>query len=167
MALSPLPEATMKTIWPSLGATALGRLVGLVAGFTPPGDRFRILGRLGAAASIPLALAVYAWTRMPGVIRRYRITNRRVAVLAGLSMRVKAAVELDGFDAIRVEVLPGHAWLNAGDVVLLNAGREVLRLPGVSRPEVFRMACLRARDAVLSVQQTIHQQQAAATAATA
>ena len=164
MALSPLPEATMKTIWPSIGATALGRLVGLMAGFTPPGDRFRILGRLGAAASIPLALCVYAWTRMPGVIRRYRITNRRVLVLAGLSMRVKSAIELEGFDSIRVEVLAGHAWLNAGDLVFCRDGQEVLRLPGVGRPEVFRMACLRAQIALVAVDRVLQDQQAVAVA---
>ena len=164
MALSPLPEATMKTIWPSIGATALGRLVGLMAGFTPPGDRFRILGRLGAAASIPLALAVYAWTRMPGVIRRYRITNRRVLVLAGLSMRMKSAVDLEGFDSIQIEVRPGHAWLNAGDLVFLRDGQEVLRLPGVGRPEVFRMACVKAQTALVAVDRVLQDQQAVAVA---
>jgi hypothetical protein len=164
MVSNPLPEATMKTIWPSIGAKAPGRIVGLMAGFTPPGDRFRILGRLGAAVSIPLALCVYAWMRMPGVIRRYRITNHRLLVLAGLSMRVKTELNLDAFDSIRIEVLSGQAWLNAGDLVFSSQGQDLLRLPGVGRPEVFRMACLKAQAALVAVDRVLQEQQAAASA---
>ena len=48
-----------------------------------------------------------------------------------------------------MEVLPGHQWLHAGDLVFRHVGREVLRLPGVSRPEIFRHDCLTVQSAML------------------
>ncbi len=58
-------------------------------------------------------------------------------------------------------VLPGQAWLHAGEMVFRRGGAEVFRLPGVLRPEVFRQVCWKARTARLSMEQVIRQQAAA------
>jgi hypothetical protein len=143
-------EATIMMVWPSVAATApgrlLGRLAGIRAGFGP-----LTLGRLIAIGSIPLAAALYFSMRLPWAIRRYRLTNRRVTIEEGVQGTVQQYTDLDRFDRIEIEVRPGQEWFPAGDLVFLKGGVETLRLAGVPRPEVFRQACLKVRQSYLSV----------------
>lgn len=143
-------EATIMTVWPSVASTSLGRTLGLLyriqSGFGP----FSI-GRLALLATIPLGLGLYLSLRAPWAIRRYRLTNRRVAIEQGINPRVRQFVALNGFDAIDVEVSPGQEWYAAGDLVFRRGPIETLRLAGVSRPESFRRVCLEARQAYVSV----------------
>ena len=152
-------ETTVMTIWPTIGATAPGRWVGQLSGLRL-GWGFFTLGKLLALATIPLSLAVFCWQLMPGVCRRYVLTNRRVLVKRGLKPAEERAVRLDGFDAIDVPILPGQDWLHAGELVFRRDGGEVFRLSGVSRPEVFRQVCLKARRALLSFREATAQQPA-------
>lgn len=154
-------ERTVTTVWPTIGAYALGRWVGRLAGCSPPGDRFRVVGRALAYATIPVSLAVYAWQLMPFVARCCRLTSERIVVLAGLQRREERSVAFDAFDAIDIEVLPGQAWLHAGDLVFRRQGQEVFRLAGVSRPDVFRANCWKAQTAVLSIRRTVAAQTSA------
>jgi hypothetical protein len=89
------------------------------------------------------------------------LTNRRVLIQKGLSAVDEAAVGLDEFDAIDVAILPGQEWFHAGDLVFRRGGEEVFRLPGVSRPEPLREACLKARTAMISVRNVLEKQAAA------
>jgi hypothetical protein len=139
----------------------VGRLVGQIIGVEPRWDRFLLLRKVLALATIPVGLAVFAWQLLPYVCRRYRLSNLRLVVQKGLQARDERQIALDQFDTIAVEVLPGQAWLNAGDLVLKRADVEVFRLAGVSRPEAFRMVCCKTRDAMLSVRQVIAAQAAA------
>jgi hypothetical protein len=43
-------------------------------------------------------------------------------------------------------------------VIFQRAGNEILRLPGVSRPEVFRQMCLTAQQALVSVRDEVQRQ---------
>ncbi len=146
-----LAEVTCKVVWPTIGATRAGRLVGRLAAVRLGWGEFFTLGKLLALATIPLSLAVFCWQLMPYVCRRYALTNRRLIVRTGLLPMDWRWLELDEFDAIDVEVLPGQAWLNAGDLIFRHGGNEVLRLPGVSRPEIFRHVCMTVRNAVLGI----------------
>jgi hypothetical protein len=150
-------EQLSMTVWPTIGANRLGRLVGQLSGMKL-GWGFFTVGKLFALAVIPLALAVYVWQILPFVIRRYRLTDRRVVVQKGLAAKDERSVDLDAFDAIEIAVLPGQAWLRAGDVVFLRGGKEVFRLSGVSRPEAFRQVCQKAQMALLSVRKVLDQQ---------
>lgn len=143
-------ETPITTAWPTIGATACGRWVGRLSGLKLGVGRFFTLGKLMALATIPVSLTVFCWQLMPYVCRRYLLTNRRVMVQKGLSAVAGQSIGLDEFDTVDVAVLPGQDWLNTGDVVFLRDGKEVLRLPGVSRPEIFRQVCLKARTAVLA-----------------
>jgi hypothetical protein len=107
---------------------------------------------------VPLILPIYFHMlvpRLPFVVfgkvnlscRRYRLTNRRVVIEPGLGGPEFESVELDGFDAIQIEVLAGQEWYYAGDLRLCLGQTEILRLAGVSRPETFRRACLKVRAA--------------------
>ena len=146
-----LAEVTCKVTWPTIGATRAGRLVGRLAAVQFGWGEFFTLGKLLALATIPLSLAVFCWQLMPYVCRRYALTNRRIIVRKGLLPMDQRWLELDEFETIDVEVLPGQQWLHAGDLIFRQGGNEVLRLRGVSRPEVFRHVCLTVRDAFVYV----------------
>ena len=143
-------ETTIMTVWPSVASTslgqALGRLYRIRGGFGP----FSI-GRLALLATIPLGLMLYLSMRLPWAIRRYRLTNRRVAIERGISPKIEQYVDLDRFDAIDLVASPGQEWYAAGDLVFRRGQTETLRLSGVSRPESFRQTCLKVRQSYVGV----------------
>ena len=155
---SDLAEVTCKVVWPTIGATRAGRLVGRLADVRFGFGQFFTLGKLLALATIPVSLAVFCWQLMPCVCRRYALTNRRIIIRKGLRPVDERWVNLDEFEAIDVEVLPGQQWLHAGNLIFRHGGQEVLRLSGVSRPEIFCHVCQTARDALLSVRSVVQQQ---------
>jgi hypothetical protein len=159
---SDLAEVTCKVVWPTIGATRAGRLVGRLADVRIGLGKFFTLGKLLALATIPISLAVFAWQLMPYVCRRYAVTNRRIIIRKGLMPVDERWIDLDQFEAIDLEVLPGQQWLHAGNLIFRRGGQEVLRLAGVSRPEVFRRVCQTAQDALVSVRNVVQQQAAAA-----
>jgi hypothetical protein len=159
---SELAEVTCKVVWPTIGATRAGRLVGRLAAVRLGFGEFFTLGKLLALASIPLSLAVFGWQLMPYVCRRYALSNRRIIIRKGLMAVDGRWISLDDFDSIDIEVLPGQQWLHAGDLIFRRGNLEVLRLPGVSRPETFRQVCLTARSALVSVRDVVQRQAAEA-----
>lgn len=136
-------ETRAKVVWPTIGATAPGRFVGRLAGIRLGLGSFFTLGTLFAVATIPISLVVFAWQLLPFVMQRYYLTNRRVVIQKGLTRIDVRSVGLDEFDAMRVEVLPGQAWLRCGELLFLRDGHEVFRLSGVPRPDTFREICAR------------------------
>jgi hypothetical protein len=159
---SELAEVTCKVVWPTIGATRAGRLVGRLAAMRFGWGEFFTVGKLWALAMIPLSIAVFGWQLMPFVCRRYTLTNRRIIIRKGLRTVDGFWISLDEFDSIRIEVLPGQQWLHAGDLIFQRGDREILRLAGVSRPETFRQVCLTARTALVSVRNIIERQSAGA-----
>jgi voltage-gated potassium channel Kch len=137
-------EVTVMTVFPTLGASAAGRLIGRLCGIRV-GFGFFTLGKLFALLLIPMAIGLYVVSLLPGVITRYQLTNRRVIVQKGLRPADQRWVDFDRFDAIDVEVLPGQEWYPAGELIFRNGNVETFRLTGVSRPETFRHTCLAAR----------------------
>lgn len=144
-------ETASKVVWPTIGATRCGRLVGQLGTVRVGVGRVFTLGNLFALATIPISLGVFAWQLMPGVIRRYCLTNRRIVVLKGLTRVEERGIGLDEFDAIETRVLPGQEWLHTGEMVFLRDGREVFHLSGVSRPQTFREICLKQRKTLLAM----------------
>ena len=153
-------DAPVMTVWPTIGATAAGRLVGRLSGVPIGPGEFFTLGKLFALATIPISLTVFAWQLLPFVCRRYAITTRRLVIRKGYSETDEKSIDLDGFDAIDVEVLHGQQWLHAGELIFRRDGNEVFRFSGVSRPKVFCQACLKAQNALLSVRAVLEQQAA-------
>lgn len=158
-----VPESTSTIVWPTIGSTAAGRLVGSLCGIRA-GRGFFTLGKLFAVLAIPLSLAAFASLFLPFLCRRYRLTNQRIINEYGLSGKEIRAIGLDEFDAIEIRLRAGQEWLRSGDLVFLQDGREVFRLASVSRPEVFRETCLKARRALVSVRDVVRQQAAVRTA---
>jgi hypothetical protein len=143
-------EVTIMTVFPTMGDSGIGRLIGRLCG-NKIGFGFFTLGKLFALALIPLALLVFFARLAPGVMTRYRLTNRRVVVHKGLTAADERWVDLDRFDAIDIEVLSGQEWFHAGDMIFRNGAIETFRLAGVSRPDTFRHTCLSARQGYLGV----------------
>ena len=141
-------EVTIMTVWPTLAAGGLGRFLGRLYSIRI-GIGWLTLGKLIALLSIPLALPIFFWMLLPGVGRRYRLTNRRIILEQSKVFRPLwrplTFVDLDRFDSIEVVVRPGQAWYPAGDLIFRNGAIETFRLEGVSRPETFRQTCLKAR----------------------
>ncbi|PHR95066.1 MAG: hypothetical protein COA78_30920 [Blastopirellula sp.] len=140
---SSVSETTSLIVWPSNGSSGMGRFLGKqyelelgISVFT--------LGNLIALLSIPIGLALFMVKFDPWFGIRYRISNRRILVERGHQGRVESSIDLDKFDSVEVQVQPGQAWYNAGDLVFLNGKTECYRLSGVSRPAVFREACVKA-----------------------
>ncbi len=157
VSLPELDEVNAMTVWPTIGAMNTGRLVGRLASIRIGLGPFT-LGTLLAAATIPISLAVYAWQLLPFVCRRYTVTNRRIVVKKGYSAVDDRSIDLDAFETIDMEILPGQDWLHAGELVFRHQDTEVFRLSGVSRPKVFRCVCLKARNALVSVREVCRQQ---------
>jgi len=162
VAPSELAEVTCKVVWPTIGATGVGRLVGRLAAVRLGWGGFFTLGKLLAVATLPLSLAVFGWQLLPVVCRRYALTNRRIIIRKGLVAVDQRWIGLDEFDAIDVEILPGQDWLHAGDLIFRRGGLEVLRLAGVPRPEILRRVCETARTALVSVREVAQRQAASA-----
>src|SRR6185436_6525795 len=108
-----LGEVTIMTVWPSIAASKLGRLIGVACGVAWPKPPFNV-GKLLALAMIPIALNLYliryamplvTWMLTLGMAPinstclRYRLTNRRLVIQKGLLPVDDAAVALDQFDA--------------------------------------------------------------------
>jgi hypothetical protein len=108
------------------------------------------IGKLVSLLMIPIAINVFIHTLTFGA-RRYRLTNRRLIVEAGLRARIDRWVDLDKFDAIQIEVLPGQEWYPAGDLIFRRGAVETFRISGVSRPETFRHTCLKAQQSFAGV----------------
>jgi hypothetical protein len=145
-----LGEVTVMTVWPSVASLGFGRFLGRLFAIEAGFGMFR-LGRLMALAALPIGAPLYFTLRMPGMVRRYWLSNLRVAVLRGLTPRVERFVDLDRFDSIEVLVRPGQEWYHAGDLIFRNGALETFRLPGVPRPETFRQTCLKARMSYVGV----------------
>lgn len=159
-------EATIMTVWPSLGATAYGRWWGRrfanKLGISIFGIPFTV-GRLMALVSIPFVLPLYFHMlipKLPFVVagipnascRRYRLTNRRIIVEQPYGGGEQQSVSLDRFDSIETVVLPGQEWYPAGDLVFKNGEIETFRLSGVPHPKAFRSTCFKAHQVFVGVQ---------------
>ena len=152
-----LGEVTVMTVWPSIAAYPLGRGLGRLYRIRA-GVGLITIGKLFMAVTIPVALALFAWSLLPFVMRRYTLTNRRVIIQKGLKAVGGSYVDLDRFDSIEVKVLPGQQWYPAGDLVFLRGNVETFRLEGVPRPETFRQTCLKARMSYVGVKQATGRQ---------
>jgi hypothetical protein len=151
VAPSTISESVIMTVWPSNAAYGIGRFLGTQYAMRFPDIYIFRIGNLIALLSIPVALAIYLYRIAPYVGMRYTVTNRRVVVQRGIQAKDDRSVDLDRFDSILVDVLPGQEWYHAGDLVFRLGNVETFRLAGVSRPESFRQVILKARSAHVGV----------------
>ena len=164
-------EITSMVVWPSVSATGLGRFLGQLYA-AKIGVGVLNLGNFIALASIPIAIPLYLFRLAPSFMGlphgvSYKLTNRRVIEqrneLGWGTFKFGAetrSVQLDRFDEIKVQVQPGQAWFHAGDLVFLQGDVETFRLSGVSRPESFQVACMKARNSYVGVKEALEKEAA-------
>ncbi len=131
-------ETTVMTVWPSVARFGVGRFLGTLYDIRTPDIYFFRFGRLLALLFIPVSLVLFFMRVGPVIGTRYTLTNRRLIVHKGLKMAEDKAIDLDRFDKIEIDVLPGQSWYDAGDLVFKLGNVETFRLDAVSRPAAFR-----------------------------
>ena len=137
------------TVWPTIAATALGRLVGRLCGASL-GRGFFTLGKLLALATIPASLTVFLWQLLPLVCRRYTLTNRRIMVQKGYKAIEGRAIGLDEFDFHR-RAAPARPGLAARRRVGVSAhGARSSASRGFPAPRSSGRSAARRRTAMLS-----------------
>lgn len=175
-----LDEVTAMVVWPTISASAAGQTIGRLC--SAGGKSPFAIGKLLAPLMIAPALALFFLAIVPPFPfpfpfnRRYKITNRRILVLEdhlewlvyhpfGIpfpAQKIRTAesktVQLDRFDTIEIEVLPGQQWYPAGELIFKQGAVETFRLSGVSRPEAFRQICMKARNSYVLVNEALKQQ---------
>jgi hypothetical protein len=157
-----LAEVTVMTVWPSVAATSIGRLLGRAYQWKVGIPPILTLGNLIKLAAIPIVIPLYMGKLAPRLGRRYTLTNRRVLIQTGLSDHIVGQVSLDDFDAIDVVVLPGQEWHRAGELVFRKGQVETFRLSGVPLPQTFRRTCLETHAAFVGARRETKRQEAIA-----
>ncbi len=152
-------ETEVMTVWPSICLYPSGHLLGKWFAILWPNIYFFRLGNLLALLTIPWTIILYFRRVTPWVAIRYTLTNRRVSVKRGLAAVEEYGIAFEDFDEIQIHRLDGQVWYDAGDLVFQQAGKEVFRLPSVSRPDAFVHVCRKTHSAVMSVRE-VRQQQA-------
>lgn len=143
------------TVYPSISATFIGRLLGLLYDCIPiPIFGPKLSTLLFALPTAPLAALVYLLTKATGT--RYILTNRSVQVWSSLGSHKIGSVELSDISEIELDPQPGQAFFRASDIRVKAAnGQTLLTLPGVASPGAFRNAIQRAVQARNLVQSSM------------
>lgn len=140
-------ETLIETVYPSVAANGLGRILGVLMDCIP----LSILGVklshvIFAPIAAPIGAALYLLQKAFG--NRYELTNRSVIVRTSLGGQMVKQVPLTDIESIEIEVHGGYSFHNAGDVVLYNGrGDKLLVVPGITWPRRFRQIVLDARHA--------------------
>ena len=145
----PLDDLPVMTVYPSICATGLGRVLGVLYESLPFGPgTLKLSHLLFTLPSVPLVLPLYVYMKVLGP--RYRLTTRHLHSLRTLSFKPTAQMPLDEVGRVEIERSLGTRFYKAGDLVVRDhLGGERLRLRGVVRPEAFRSTLLEARDALV------------------
>jgi hypothetical protein len=166
-------ETTIMVVWPSIAKYWLGRVLGSVLAILAPDVYVFRLGVILAPLLIPFALLLYFYRLLPSFFglpihgSTYKLTNRRIIEQRAevgwwkfrFDVEVKS-VQLDRFNTIEIVRRPGQVWYDAGDFIFRDGATETFRLDGVSRPEAFRQACLKAHMAYVGVKKIRERQTA-------
>jgi hypothetical protein len=129
-----LGEAPIREAWPSV-VTQPG-----LAGLAQKLMKSIVLAPLGWLLLAPL----FGKRLMPGLARRYTLTNRRLMIQHGLKPQPAQEVALADIDDVRLVPESYNPFYHAGDLEVLSRGQVVLKLAGVPEPEGFRHAVVNA-----------------------
>ena len=140
-------ETAIRWRYPSIAATALGRVAGSLCEMIPAkiwGVKISYL--LFALATAPVCVLVYVWIKI--FCEKYVLTNRSVQRWASFGSRQLGSVSLDDISSVEVVQYDGQEFYKAADLQLQNAkGDSLMTLQAIQRPEIFRRLILEARDA--------------------
>lgn len=140
-------ETVIEDLYPSIAASGLGQALGRLMDSVPGAiSGIRLSHLLFGPIVAPLGVIGYLQFKVTGPV--YHLTNRSIQKRGAMSHRLMGQVSLAEIDNIAVDVLPGQAFFQSGNLQLLNAkGDVLLELEGIPRPERFRQIILDAREA--------------------
>jgi len=153
--VSPSSEARIMTEFPSVGASAIGRLVGMLMDSIP-------ISIFGVKLSYiifglplaPLGMLLFLLNRPFG--DRYILTNRSVQIWSSMGMQRTSTVDLNDIADVELDQLPGQAFFRASDIRLKAAnGQTIMRLSGVCDAGAFRNAIQRTMQSRRMVQSSL------------
>jgi hypothetical protein len=131
-------EARIREAWPSVARS--------------PG-----MASLGRVLTRTIVLAPLAWLIMfpgyfskvlPGLARRYSLTNRRLMIRRGVKGKPGQEVKLADIEDVRIKTDANSDFFRAADLEILGeGGKVILTLRGVPEPDGFRHAILNACNA--------------------
>ena len=125
-------EALIREVFTSVAArpavASLGRMCILSIAFAP----------LGWGLMLPF----YFLKILPGLARRYTLTNRRVMLRRGLKPVASGEVKLSEIDDVRVVTDANSQFFRAATLEIVSDGKVVLTLPGCPEADAFRISIL-------------------------
>lgn len=149
-----VPDRVVKTVYPTIAATGLGRMIGSLCGLIPPISNVSPAALIFGLPLAPLAATIYLLQKAVG--SRYVIATDSVKIWSAMGHSLQGQVALADVADVEIDVRSGQAFMQSGDLKLVNAdGDTLLRLKGVPRPEVLRHTILEVRDATDQVQSAL------------
>jgi hypothetical protein len=109
------------------------------------------LALLAAKMTRTVILAPFAWVLLaplfalkfaPFFSRRYRLSNRRLAICRGFRTTVLKDISLAEIEEVCLDPASVNAFYGSATLEIVSDGEVRLRLPGVPEPEGFRQAIL-------------------------
>lgn len=157
-------ENQIMTVFPSVCAGALGRLLGSLYDCIPVPVLATNLSRLlFVLPSAPIGALLYGASKAFG--NKYVLTNNSVEVWSCVGRKRGGTVPLADIAGFETTQQSGQAFFDASDLDLLSeSGDTLLTLPGLPRAEVFGetiMKAQKAKSAVASSLATIEARQSA------
>jgi hypothetical protein len=137
MAPFPPNETRIREIWPTVAR------IPIVAGLGKMLINSIVLAPLGWL----VMAGVYFGKVMPIVGVRYRLTDKRIAILHGWGKSVRAEVQLADIDDVQIDPATVDSFFRSADLKIIRAGNVAMTLSAVPDPEAFRHAILDARNA--------------------
>ena len=137
--VSPTLESRIMTEFPSIGATALGRLIGQLLDSVPAkicGVKLSYL--IFGLPLAPLGLLLFLLNRLGS---RYILTNRSVQIWSTMGSERTSSVDLNDIASVELDQLPGQSFFRAADIRLKAAsGQTIMLLSGVADAGAFQNA---------------------------
>ncbi len=137
--VSPTLESRIMTEFPSVGATAIGRLIGQLMDAIPAkiaGVKVSYL--IFGPVLAPLGLLLFLLNRLGS---RYILTNRSVQIWSTMGSQRTSTVDLNEISDVELDELSGQSFFRASDIKLKSAnGQTIMRLSGVADAGAFRNA---------------------------
>jgi len=153
--VSSTSETEIRSRYPSIAATGLGRLIGSICESIPVkiwGVKVSYL--IFALPLAPLGVLIYILQKLTGV--KYTLTNRSVQVWSVIGVKQLRGVALTDIDEIELTVQPGQEFYHAGDLTFVGAkGDVLLTVSGLPRADIFRENVLKAREARTATEESL------------
>lgn len=130
-----LGEALIREAWPTVLEASAGipRLAHTLI-------KTIVLAPLGWLLLLPL----FGKRLLPGLSKRYTLTNRRLMVQRGLRPKPAQEIALADIDEVRLVPDSFDRFYLSGTLEVISKGQVALTLPGVPEPEGFRHAVVNA-----------------------